>query len=103
MDFNDLEAVRHDRPVVMVDVRRDLDWAYSHVDGAIHVPLHELPGRLAELPDGELWVYCRSGYRAAVAASILDAAGRTVVAIGDDFDHAAIAGLPIASQYATTP
>lgn len=68
-DFNDLEAVRHHRPVVVVDVRRDLDWTCSHVDGAIHIPLHELPGRLAESPDGELWVYCRSGYRASVAAA----------------------------------
>ena len=101
-DFNDLEAVCHHRPVVMVDVRRDLDWAYSHIDGAIHIPLHELPGRLAELPDGELWVYCRSGYRASVAASMLDAAGRTVVAIDDDYDRAATAGLPIAGQHATT-
>jgi glyoxylase-like metal-dependent hydrolase (beta-lactamase superfamily II)/rhodanese-related sulfurtransferase len=101
-DFNDLEAVRHHRPVVMVDVRCDLEWAHCHVDGAIHIPLHELPGRLAELPDGELWVYCRSGYRASVAASILDAAGRTVVTVDDGYDRAAAAGLPIAGQYTTT-
>jgi rhodanese-related sulfurtransferase len=41
-------------------------------------------------------VYCRSGYRATVAASILDAAGRTVVAIDDDYDRAATAGLLVA-------
>jgi hydroxyacylglutathione hydrolase len=94
--FNALEAVRHDRPIVIIDVRRGPEWADSHIDGAIHMPLHELPNRLAELPDEELWVYCRTGYRASVAASILDAAGRTVVAIDDDYDRAATAGLPIA-------
>jgi len=92
--FSDLEASRHHRPVMIVDVRRDLEWADSHVDGAIHLPLHELPGRLAEVPDGELWVYCRTGYRSVVAASMLDAAGRTAVAVDDDYDQAAAAGLP---------
>jgi len=46
------------------------------------------------VPEGELWVYCRSGYRASMAASILDAAGRTVVAIDDDYGHAAGPGWP---------
>jgi hydroxyacylglutathione hydrolase len=93
-DFTDLKSVRHRRPVVIVDVRRDLEWADSHIDGVTHIPLHELRGRLAELPEGELWVYCRTGYRASVAASILDAAGRTVVAVDDDYRRAAEAGLP---------
>jgi rhodanese-related sulfurtransferase len=74
--------------VVILDVRRDLEWADSHIEGAIHIPLHELPGRLAEAPSGELWVYCRSGFRATVAASLLEAAGRTVVAIDDDYYRA---------------
>lgn len=97
-EFSDLQAVQHDRRVVVVDVRRDPEWSDSHVDGAIHLPLHELPGRLAELPDDELWVYCRTGYRASVAASMLDAAGRTVVAIDDDYDRAATAGLPLTGR-----
>ncbi|HYB45829.1 MAG TPA: rhodanese-like domain-containing protein, partial [Streptosporangiaceae bacterium] len=93
-DFTDLHQVRRHRPLVILDVRRNLEWAESHIDGAIHIPLHELPGRLAEVPEGELWVYCRSGYRASMAASILDAAGRTVVAIDDDYGHAAGPGWP---------
>jgi hydroxyacylglutathione hydrolase len=97
-DFNALEAVRHHRPIVILDVRRALEWADSHIDGAIHMPLHELPGRMAELPNEELWVYCRTGYRASVAASMLDAAGRTVVAVDDDYHRAATAGLRIARQ-----
>jgi len=97
-DFNALESVRHHRPIVILDVRRALEWTDSHIDGAIHMPLHELPSRLAELPNEELWVYCRTGYRASVAASILDAADRRVLAIDDDYDRAATAGLPIARQ-----
>jgi hydroxyacylglutathione hydrolase len=97
-DFSELEAVRQHRSPVIVDVRRDQEWAESHVDGAIHMPLHELPARLPELPDEELWVYCRTGYRASVAASMLDAAGRRVVAVDDDYDRAATTGLPMARQ-----
>ena len=94
-DFADLEAVRHHRPVVILDVRRQQEWDASHIHGAIHLPLHQLPGRLAEVPAGEVWVHCQGGYRASVAASFLDAAGRTVVAVDDEFDRAARAGLPV--------
>ena len=41
-------------------------------------------------------MYCRTGYRAMVAASILAAAGRRVVSIDDEFDHAGKAGLTLA-------
>jgi hydroxyacylglutathione hydrolase len=94
-DFAALAAVRHHRPVTVLDVRRNLEWAASHLDGAVHIPLHDLLARASELPGGEIWVHCQAGYRAAIAASILDAAGRTVVAIDDDYEHAARAGLPL--------
>ncbi|HET9082408.1 MAG TPA: MBL fold metallo-hydrolase [Trebonia sp.] len=94
-DFADLAAVRHHRPVVVVDVRRDSEWDASHIDGAVHIPLHDLPARVGELPSGELWVHCQGGYRASVAASFLDAAERTVVAVDDSFDRAAAVGLPV--------
>ena len=97
-DFAALAAVRHHRPVVVLDVRRNLEWAESHLDGAVHIPLQDLLTRLGEVPAGEVWVHCRSGYRASVAASILDAAGRTAVAIDDEYDHAATTGLPLVSR-----
>ncbi|MGH3228569.1 MAG: rhodanese-like domain-containing protein [Streptosporangiaceae bacterium] len=96
-DFATLASVRHHRPVVVLDVRRDLEWAQAHIDGAVHISLHRLLAGLSEVPAGEVWVHCRSGYRASVAASLLDAAGRTVVAIDDEFDRAAGGGLPLVS------
>ncbi|MEU8276893.1 rhodanese-like domain-containing protein [Microbispora bryophytorum] len=84
--FADLAAVRRRRPIVVLDVRRDVEWRESHVPGAIHIPLHELPARLGEVPAGELWTHCASGYRASIAASILAAAGRDVVAVHDEYD-----------------
>ena len=94
-DYADLETVRHHRPVVILDVRRNQEWEQSHIDGAVHIPLHQLPARLPEVPKGEVWVHCEAGYRASVAASFLDAAGRTVVAVDDEYERAARAGLPV--------
>jgi glyoxylase-like metal-dependent hydrolase (beta-lactamase superfamily II)/rhodanese-related sulfurtransferase len=93
--FADLAQVRHHRDVVVLDTRRRLEAAPAHIDGATHIPLHELPARLAEVPDGEVWVHCAAGYRASIAASLLARAGRHVVAVDDDFDHARDAGLPV--------
>ncbi len=94
-DFADLEAIRHHRPVVILDVRRDSEWDASHIAGALHIPIHQLPSRLAEVPAGEVWVHCEAGYRASIAASFLDAADRTVVAVDDEYHRAAAAGLPV--------
>ena len=93
--FADLAHVRHHRPVVVLDTRRNLEHTEARIDGAVHIPLHDLPRRLHGVPDGEIWVHCAAGYRASVAASLLAAAGRHVVAVDDDFSNAAPAGLPV--------
>ncbi len=49
------------------------------------------------MPDCEAWVHCHSGYRASIAASLLDAVGRTVVVADDDYENAEDAGLPAES------
>lgn len=95
--FAELAVVRHHRRVTILDVRRDLEWTDKHLAGAVHVPLHDLLRRLGEVPRGEVWVHCRSGYRASIAASVLAAAGHSVVVIDDDFDQAERAGLPMAA------
>ena len=65
----------HHRTVTVLDVRRSEEFAAARIAGALSIPIHELPARVAEVPDGEVWVHCASGYRAAIAASVLDAAG----------------------------
>jgi rhodanese-related sulfurtransferase len=96
--FAELAAVRHHRPVVVLDVRRAEEFAEARIDGAVNIPIHELPGRLHEVPDGEVWVHCAGGYRASVAASLLAAAGRTLVAVDDTFSSAESAGLNLATR-----
>ncbi len=91
--FADLEQVRHHRDVVILDVRRADEYDATRIEGAHNIPIHELPGRVAEVPPGEVWVHCASGYRASVAASLIDASGRTPVAVDDSFENAEKVGL----------
>ncbi|WP_101524986.1 MBL fold metallo-hydrolase [Nocardioides houyundeii] len=93
--FADLEQVRRHRPVLVLDVRRADEHEKTRISGAMNIPLHELPQRVAELPDAEVWVHCAGGYRAGVAASILDAAGLRPVAVDDSFANAEDVGLPV--------
>ena len=92
-DFAGLAAARQQAPVQVLDARRDDERAQGYVRGSQHVPLHELPVRLDEVPTGEVWLYCGSGYRASIAASVLDSPGRQVVLINDSYDNAGKAGL----------
>ncbi|MER8155863.1 MBL fold metallo-hydrolase [Streptomyces sp. NPDC094472] len=95
--FADLAtACEREEQVVVLDVRRDSERAKGHVEGSVHIPIHELHDRLAEVPTGTVWVHCAGGMRAAIAASLLDAIGRQVVAIDDGFEAAHDAGLTIA-------
>jgi glyoxylase-like metal-dependent hydrolase (beta-lactamase superfamily II)/rhodanese-related sulfurtransferase len=100
-DFAEFAAVRERRPVVLLDVRRRGEWSSSRIDGAVHIPLHELAGRIGEIPGGEIWVHCQAGYRASVAASLLDAAGRDVVLIDDEFGLAQLSGLASSAERAS--
>ena len=93
--FADLAQVRHHRPVTVLDVRRADEYAAARIDGAVNIPLHDLPTRLADVPEGEVWVHCAGGYRASVAASLLDAADYKLVAIDDSFDNAREVGLDL--------
>ena len=93
VDFAGLaEARKADPDLVVLDVRLAGEWQESHLRGARHLPIHELPRRVDELPDERLWVHCTSGFRAAVAASWLAARGREAVLVDGEFDDARAAG-----------
>jgi hydroxyacylglutathione hydrolase len=91
--FADLAGRSED--VVVLDVRRTSERAGAYVEGSVHIPIHTLHRRLDEVPAGEVWVHCAGGMRAAIAASLLDATGRDVVAVDDSFDAAEKAGLTV--------
>jgi len=58
----------------VLDVRKPGEFNESHVESAIHLELSHLESNIANLdPSSKYYVYCRSGYRSMVAASILKA------------------------------
>jgi glyoxylase-like metal-dependent hydrolase (beta-lactamase superfamily II)/rhodanese-related sulfurtransferase len=96
-------ALVSDPDLLMLDLRRNSEFDDGYVAGAKHVPLHELRSRLdevkkwaaADTAHGPVWIYCGSGFRASIGASVLEAAGVDVVHVDDDFPNAEKAGLPI--------
>lgn len=101
-----LEQDQQAGEVTVLDTRRNDERAAGGVRGSLHVPIHELADRLDEVPGGEVWVHCASGYRASIAASILDRPGRRVVLVDDDFEKARPLGLlaePATTSTTTAP
>lgn len=98
--FADLRRAMVDDPAPLVlDVRRHDERKGWHLLGSLHIPLHELLGRLTEIPkDRAVWVYCTTGYRAAIAASLLARAGLDPVLIDDEHRRVAQADLPAATS-----
>ena len=76
-----IEALHADalagRNAYALDVRDAHEWREDGtIPGAIRIPLGDLADRMAAVPrDGPVTVFCRSGRRASIAASLLDAAG----------------------------
>jgi len=75
-----MEAVNAGSEPVILDVRQPNEWRdEGSIPGAHEIFVADLPKRLAEIPaDQPITVLCKSGARAAIAASVLDAAGREV-------------------------
>jgi len=67
-----------DNNLVVLDVRRETEYADGHVKKAINLPLQEMtdPGVLADFDDRmNLYVHCAGGYRSLIAVSLLKREG----------------------------
>jgi hydroxyacylglutathione hydrolase len=68
----------HDTNLVVLDVRRETEFADGHLKDAVNIPLDEMtdPGNIANLEDNmNLYVHCAGGYRSVIAASLLKRQG----------------------------
>ena len=61
----------------LLDVRTPGEFAAGHAPNALHIPVSELQGRIAEVPEDPVLIVCRSGRRAQRAAGILLDSGRS--------------------------
>ena len=65
--------------LMVLDVREDHEWAAGHIDGAVHIPLGDLPARANELdPSVPTLVVCHLGGRSAQATAWLSQHGHDV-------------------------
>ena len=63
-------------PMTVVDARDEHEWVAGHVPGAVHMYVPDVPYRANEIPrEAPVAVHCASGYRAGIAASLLEQAG----------------------------
>lgn len=67
-----------DENLVVIDVRKEIEFGGGHVKGAQNVPLETLtdPGSMAYLEDTQnIYVHCAGGYRSVIACSLLKRQG----------------------------
>jgi glyoxylase-like metal-dependent hydrolase (beta-lactamase superfamily II)/rhodanese-related sulfurtransferase len=68
----------YDDRLVVIDVRREPEFADGHIRGAVNIPLDEMtdPASMANIEDEHnVYVHCGGGYRSVIAASLLKRQG----------------------------
>ena len=84
----------------LLDVRREGEWKAAHIQGASWSPLDTLARSLPQLDrNARIAVHCKSGYRSAIACSVLQRAGfRDVANVVGGFDAWQAANLPFVTE-----
>lgn len=70
--------IPHDKNLVVVDVRRETEFADGHLKDAVNIPLNDMtdPGSMANFEENQnLYVHCAGGYRSVIASSLLKRQG----------------------------
>ena len=63
---------------IILDVRNPDEFTQGHIQGALNIPLPELPQRHGELKTySRIYIHCKRGGRAKTALEVLDGAGFT--------------------------
>jgi hydroxyacylglutathione hydrolase len=79
----------------LVDVRETSEYDDAHIPGALHIPYQQIETRLAELPAArDVVLYCGSGVRSSLAASILERHGMAAANMRGGFGAWVGADLP---------
>ncbi len=88
VDVEDMaEWVISAEPMTVVDARDETEWVAGHVPGAVHMYVPDVPHHAGEIPhEAPVAVHCASGYRAGIAASLLEQAGlKRIIHVNGEF------------------
>ena len=81
---------------LVLDVREQFEWDAGHIDGALHIPMNEIPGRLEEIPkEQKVIVVCHLGQRSAHVAQFLAQQGYSVENLDGGLEAWSAEGLPL--------
>ncbi len=89
--------------LAVLDVREPFEWEAGHIDGALHIPMMELPERLGDLPDGQTLVVCKVGSRSAQVVGYLARQGYDVVNLAGGLYDWQSAGRALVTESGATP
>lgn len=67
------EKLAANEPVAVIDIRESWEYEEEHIEGP-NIPMHEIPGRLAELEplrEQDVVLYCNTGDRSGTALAVL--------------------------------
>lgn len=83
----------------LLDVREPVEWASGHIDGAQHIPMNDVPARIAEIPEHEnLIIVCKGGGRSAQVTAYLNQQGRAATNLAGGMLAWAGAGKPMVAD-----
>ena len=92
------------REARILDVRERDEWDAGHIEGALHIPLSDVPARLDDLVGADQFVVvCRSGGRSAQAVAWLARNGVEALNLAGGMGAWAAAGRPMVSESGTEP
>ncbi len=73
-----LMDMKFDENLVILDVRREAEFADGHLKNAINIPLNELtdPAKMALMEETQnIYIHCAGGYRSMIATSLIKRQG----------------------------
>ena len=94
-----VDEVATDGSVLLLDCREDDEWQAGRVDGALHIPMAQLPSRIDEISDSSAIVcICRSGNRSGKVTAWLLNKGYTAMNMSGGMKAWAAAGRDVAGS-----
>ncbi|MDO4745535.1 MAG: FAD-dependent oxidoreductase [Bacillota bacterium] len=74
--IEDLDKLPRDGSVTLLDSRTEEEYAYSHIEGFINIPVDDLREHLDEIDKNKpVYIYCQSGLRSYISSRILESFG----------------------------
>ena len=89
--------------LTVLDVREPVEWQHGHIEGALHVPMNDLPDRLDEVGGGQTLVVCKVGGRSGQVVAWLAQQGYDVVNLDGGMLEWEAAGRAMVSETGAPP